>query len=114
MVRIPHRVIAPGLVALGSFAAIILLMGLTNPIKNISFAAVFFVLAYILIYSSVYTIAALQFGKVGHTTRRKIGIISTLLVLVTMLRSLQSFGLVDLLVVALIGFGLVFYVGRRN
>ena len=104
----------PGTIALVSLVAIVLLMGLTNPISNISFAAVFFVLAYIFIYSAVYTVATMQFGKLKHTTKRKIGIISTLLVLVTMLRSLQTFGIVDLLVVLLVGFGLVFYVGRRS
>lgn len=114
MIKLPKRVITPGLISLASLIAIILLMGLTNPIDNISFAAVFFILAYIFIYSLIYSVATLQFGKLKHSTKRKIGIISTLLVLVTMLRSLQSFGFVDLLVVILIGFGLIFYVGRRN
>lgn len=104
----------PAGLMLCSLLALVLIMGLTNPVDNITYAIVFFVLLQIFLVSTGYTIVRLQFGEVSPKARYRIIIISSLILLALMLRSLQSLNFVDLLIVALISFGMLFYTSRRS
>ncbi len=97
-----------------SLVAIILIMGLTSPVDNIAYAIIFFILMEVFLVSTGYSIVRLQFGVVSPKARYRIIIISSLVLLAVMLRSLQSLNIVDLLIVGLITFGLIFYTSRRS
>ena len=114
MNKIPKQILLPAATAAGSFLCIFLLTGLTSPINKIGWAMLFFLLLLVFLISFGYLITTIQFGRVSSRAKIRIVMVSTLLLVVIMLRSVQSLNLVDLLVVALIGFGLLFYSNRRS
>ena len=113
MHKIPKQILLPAISVAGSFSCIVLLSGLTSPINKIGWAMLFFLLLLVFLVSVGYLITSIQFGKVSPKAKFRIVIISSLILVAMMLRSLQSLNLVDLAVVGLISFGLLFYSSRR-
>jgi hypothetical protein len=103
-----------GLFSLTSLLAIILLMGLTNPIDNVIYTAVFFGLALVFLVSFGSFMVRLQTGDMSPKNRYRIVALSLLLLILIMFRSAQSLSWVDGIILVLIGFGLVFYISRRS
>jgi hypothetical protein len=114
MIRIKKRIGLPLSITLSTLVAMVLLMGLSSPVNKISYAIVFFLLFLVFLISLGYSVISMQFGQVTPKAKYRIIIISSLIVLAIMLRSVQSLNLVDLLIVGLISFGLIFYTSRRG
>jgi hypothetical protein len=114
MNKIPKQTLLPAALAAGSFSCIILLTGLTSPINKIGWAMLFFLLLLVFLVSLGYLVATIQFGRVSSRTKFRIVIVSILILVAIMLRSVQSLNLIDLVVVGLISFGLLFYSSRRT
>ncbi|OVE78731.1 hypothetical protein BVY00_02070 [bacterium G20] len=89
-------------------------MFLTSPIKNISYAIIFFIILLILLLSLGHLGAAMWSRKASATSSSRIAIISVLAVILIMFRSAGSLSWIDLLVVLILGGGLLFYSGRRS
>lgn len=109
----PHILIALTAV-ITSFAGIALIALLTNPIVSISYILFFFLLLLIFLIGLAYLLVALRRGKVSVRTRRSIIIVSLILVFLVMFKSSGSLSWIDLIVLLLLGFGLLFYSGRRG
>ena len=88
--------------------------GLTSPLNKIAYAIVFFTALLIFLVSTGHLVVRLQNGRVEPSTRYYIWTISLLILVAVMLRSAQSLNLVDVMVVGLIAFGLLFYSNRRS
>ena len=86
----------------------------TNPLEKIVYAVFFFGLALIFMISFGYLMVGLQLGEVSTKNRYRIIAISLLILTVIMFRSSQSLNWVDAVILALISFGLVFYISRRS
>ena len=86
---------------------------LTSPVKNITWAAIFFGLLLVFLISAGYLLSNLQSGGVSSRGRYRIWVISLCLVVFLMFRSAQSLNWVDGVILALIVFGLLFYGSRR-
>jgi amino acid permease len=89
-------------------------MANTDPLKNVSYIIVFFVLLLVFLVSLGNLAVAAQEGSVTPKNRAKVIIISIFIVLVLMFRSAQSLSWVDGLALLLIIFGFWFYIGRRS
>ena len=88
-------------------------MFLTNPIENISYAVVFFAVLFVLLLSLGYLWLSMRRERVSAASRSKIVIVSILAVVFVMFRSAGSLNWVDLLVLAMLALGLLFYSSRR-
>ncbi|HEY5549626.1 MAG TPA: hypothetical protein VIK37_00225 [Candidatus Saccharimonadales bacterium] len=96
-----------------SLLGLILLMGMTSPIKNISFALVFFVVLFLFLVSFGHLLIYLRKGQLGPKSLSRIVIFSVFLVLLLMFSSSQSLNWVDGLILLLVLGGLLFYSSRR-
>ena len=96
-----------------SFIALILLVGLTSPVKNISFALVFFGVFFVFLISFGHLLIYLRKGNMGPKSRGRIVIFSVFVVLLLMFSSSQSLNWVDGLILLLVLAGLLFYSSRR-
>lgn len=99
--------------ALLSFLVLIALMLLTNPVDKIIYAVFFFALALVFMISFGFFFIGIQKGAVGTRDRFRIIAISLIILTLLMFRSAQSLNWVDALILALICFGLGFYISRR-
>lgn len=104
----------PFWLALTSFAGLVVLMASTNPIDKIIYAVVFFGLALVFLISFGYLMVRLQAGTVSAKNRYRIIAISLLILTIVMFRSANSLNWVDAVILALISFGLVFYISKRS
>ncbi len=104
----------PGLTSLLSLAVIAGLMLWTSPIDNIIYAVFFFGLALLFLVSSGYFLVKLQTGEVSHKNRYRIIVLSLIFLILLMFRSAQSLSWVDGVILALIAFGLAFYISKRS
>lgn len=96
-----------------SLSALLLLTGLTSPIKNIGFALVFFAVLFVFLVSFSHLLIYFRRGKLGPKTRGRIVILSVFIVLLMMFSSSQSLNWVDGLILLLVLGGLLFYSSRR-
>jgi hypothetical protein len=103
-----------GLAPAVSLIAIIGLVISTSPVDNIIYAVFFFGLALAFLVSLGYFLVRLQTGDVTAKNRYRIVALSLVLLILLMFRSAQSLSWVDGIILALIGFGLVFYISRRS
>ena len=99
--------------SLVSFLGIVALVTTTNPIEKIVYAVLFFGLCLIFFISFGLLMVGLQLGEVSPKNRYRIIAISLIILIFLMFRSADSFNWVDGLILALISFGLVFYISRR-
>lgn len=114
MIRRSHHLLLPVAVSAGSFLCLASIMFFTNPIENISYAVVFFVVLFILLLSLGYLWLSMRRERASATLRSKIVIVSILAVVFVMFRSAGSLNWVDLLVLAMLSLGLLFYSSRRG
>lgn len=108
-----RKLLLPTLFALGSFSAIATLTSLTQPLDNLSYALLFFGLLGIFLVSVGHFLTIIRWGEVSARSRSRILIVSILIIIGLMLRSLGSLSALELVVLVLIGLGLWFYSGRR-
>lgn len=99
--------------SLVSFMALVLLVGLTSPVKKISFALVFFAVLFVFLVSVGHLLIYLRRGQLGPKSRGRIVIFGVFAVLVLMFSSSQSLNWVDGLILLLVLGGLLFYSSRR-
>ena len=104
----------PTIIAGGSFLCLLLILLTTSPFDKIGYAIVFFAIFMVFGLSFGHLIAFAQTGKVTAVDRYKIAIVSLFIIIFLMFRSTQSLSWIDAMVLALIIFGLLFYVGRRS
>jgi peptidoglycan/LPS O-acetylase OafA/YrhL len=97
-----------------SLVALTLLIGLTSPIDNVSYALAFFAAAFWFLVSLGHLLIYVRRGKLGPKSRGRIVIFSVFLVLVMMFSSSQSLNWVDGLILLLVLAGLLFYSSRRD
>ncbi len=110
--RNPHLLL-PAFLSTGSFFGLLLIMLLSDPVQNVSYALFFFAILLVLLLSLGRLLIGLNSSKISRRSRSKILIISVLLVMILMFRSAGSLNWVDILVILLLGGGLLFYSGRR-
>jgi hypothetical protein len=96
-----------------SFLGLMLCTLLTDPLNNIAYIAIFFILLFIFFISVGHLIVNLRSGQVSTRGKYRIFVLSTLAIIVLMFLSAQSLSLVDFLILILIAFGLLFYGARR-
>jgi inner membrane protein involved in colicin E2 resistance len=97
-----------------SLAALVIFASLTNPVDNVIFAAFFFGLLLVFLLSLGHFLVRLQTGTVSAKNRYRIVAVSLVLLILLMFRSAKSLSWVDGIILALIGFGLFFYISRRS
>lgn len=103
----------PAATSAGSFLVLFFILFSTSPIRNISYAIVFFGALLVFIISMGYLAIYLQNGSVRPRARYRLLMISLMLVIILMLRSTQSLGWGDILVLVIISVLMLFYTGRR-
>jgi hypothetical protein len=103
-----------GALALTSLVGLAILMTSTNPIDNIIYAALFFLLALILLLNLGFFAVRLQTGQISVKNRYRVISVSLVLLILLMFRTAQSLSWVDGIILILIGFGLVFYISKRS
>lgn len=103
-----------GLAALASLAAMIILAASTNPLDNVIYSTIFFGLALIFMISLGFFLVGVQTGRLSSKNRYRTVTLSLVLVVLLMFRSARSLNWVDGIILALIGFGLVFYISMRS
>ena len=103
-----------GALALTSLVGLAILMTSTNPIDNIIYAALFFLLALILLLNLGFFAVRLQTGQISVKNRYRVISVSLVLLILLMFRTAQSLSWVDGIILKLIGFGLVFYISKRS
>lgn len=85
----------------------------TSPVDNLIYAVFLFVLLLVFLVALGYFVVGTQMSEVSSKNRYRIVTLSLILVTLLMFRSAQSLSWVDGVILALIGFGLVFYISRR-
>ena len=88
-------------------------MSLTSPVKNIAWAAVFFLALEVFMLSIGYWAVYLQAGVMRPVYRQRIIILSLSILIVLMFRSAQSLSWADGLALVIITVGTLFYSARR-
>lgn len=114
--NVKHRnpqLVLPAILSAGSFFGLTLILLLTDPVQNVSYALIFFAVLLILLFSLGHLLLGLGSRSVSRRSRSKILIVSVLLVIILMFSSAGSLNWVDILVVLLLSGGLLFYSGRR-
>ena len=96
-----------------SLLGLILLIGMTSPVKNIGFALVFFTILFVFLVSFGHLLIYFRRGELGPKSRGRVVIFSVFTVLLLMLGSSQSLNWVDGLILLLVLGGLLFYSSRR-
>lgn len=113
---VKHRnshLVLPAALSAGSFFGLVLIMLLSDPVQNVSYALFFFAILLVLLLSLGHFLMTLKSGKISPKARSRVVIISVLLVIVLMFHSAGPLNWVDILVMLLLGGGLLFYGGRR-
>ncbi|MEK7096275.1 MAG: hypothetical protein AAB896_03235 [Patescibacteria group bacterium] len=108
-----RHLVLPAVLSAGSFIGLILIMLLSDPVQNVSYALFFFTILLVFLLSLGHLLLGLFSRKISRKLRPKILIISVLLVIILMFRSAGSLNWVDILVMLLLSGGLLFYSGRR-
>ncbi|MDO8591486.1 MAG: hypothetical protein Q7R60_00985 [bacterium] len=111
-----HRnshLLLPAVLSAGSFFGLVLLVLLSDPVQNVSYALIFFATLLIFLLSLGRFLIALKPGRISPKSHSRVAITSVLLVIVVMFRSAGSLNWVDILVILLLCGGLFFYSGRR-
>ena len=103
-----------GLAASASLAAMIILMISTNPVDDVIYSALFFGLALVFMISLGFFLVRLQTGGLSSRNRYRTVSLSLILLVLLMFRSARSLNWVSGIILALIGFGLVFYISKRS
>lgn len=96
-----------------SLAGLAIITTLTNPVDNIIFTVMFFVLILVFMISTGILIISGQKAVVTASDRVRIIAVSLVILTLMMFRSAQSLNWVDAVILILICFGLGFYVSRR-
>jgi hypothetical protein len=109
-----HRGRRSGTLSLISLAALVALASLTNPVDNVIYTALFFGLLLVFLLSFGHLLVRLQTGEVSSRNRYRIVAVSLVVLILLMFRSAKSLSWVDGIILALIGFGLFFYISRRS
>ena len=99
--------------SLASLAVLVVLIGFTSPIDNISYALAFFGVAFWFLVSLGHLLIYVRRGQLGPKSRGRIVIVSVFAVLLMMFSSSQSLNWVDGLILLLVLAGLLFYSSRR-
>ncbi|PJE65446.1 hypothetical protein COU91_01565 [Candidatus Saccharibacteria bacterium CG10_big_fil_rev_8_21_14_0_10_47_8] len=107
------HILLPAVTTTGSFLCMVILAMTTSPIKEVTYAVVFFCLAMIFLVSFGYLLVGLHHGQTGPKSRYRIFTLSFLVLVGLMLLSSQALNWVDGVVLVLIGCGLWFYSGHR-
>lgn len=107
------QILIPASFLIISLVSMVLLMLLTSPVKKIGYAVVFFGILSVALISLGYLIVRIWGGQTTAKNRYRIIIVSLFITISLMFRSAQSFNWVDLVIVVLVTFGLLFYGGRR-
>jgi hypothetical protein len=103
----------PAIFAVASLLGILLCATLTDPLSNIAYIVLFFILLFVFFISVGHLIVFLRSGNLTNRGRYRIFVLSTLALIVLMFLSAQSLSLVDFLILILIAFGVLFYGVRR-
>jgi amino acid permease len=103
----------PAIFAVVSLLGILLCAILTDPLSNIAYIVLFFILLFVFFVSVGHLIVFLRSGNLTNRRRYRIFVLSTLALIVLMFLSAQSLSLVDFLILILIAFGVLFYGARR-
>ncbi len=106
------HLLLPAALSAGSFFILIAIMLLTDPVKDISYAIVYFG-ALLIFLISLGCLALMYMNKLNSSSRSKIVITSVVLVIFVMFRSAGSLSWVDFLVLLLLTGGLFFYTSHR-
>jgi len=104
----------PAILCAGSFLFLVIFCSLTNPIENISLTVVFFLAALVLLVSLGHLLTYLRKGIITRKARYRIIVSSIFILTLLMFRSAQSLSAVDILILILIVFGLIFYSSSRR
>jgi hypothetical protein len=104
----------PTIVLAGSLIFITLLTLMTDPIRSITWAILFFLLLFVILMSFSSTIIILQKGELTPKVRHRLVLGTSFLIICLMLRSAGSLSLVDAFVLILIFTGSIFYFSRRH
>lgn len=104
----------PAVLSAGSFFTVLLLGLLTSPVDNISYSIIFFAGLLLFFLSTAYLILFLQNGSVRAKACYRLVVIGLILITALMLRSTQSLGWGDILVLMIISILMLFYTGRRS
>lgn len=97
-----------------SLAALAVLMISTNPLDKVIYAVVFFLLALVLMVCFGHLLVLIQIGEVSLKNRYRIIAVSLIILSLLMFRSARSLNWVDIVILLLISFGMVFYISRRS
>lgn len=108
-----HSVKLPIASLIGSFIFLILLSSLTSPQENIAVIPLFFLLIWGFVFSLMLLIFRLLRLKSGYKSKTWLGLITTFLVIVMMLRSTGDIKPLDVLVLLLLASGTSLYINRR-
>jgi hypothetical protein len=110
---LPPKVKLPFAIFLGSLIFISLLVMLTNPLNNIIFVSLFFLLAYILLNSVGFLALSLQKKEINNRLRTRLVLSSTFILILLMFRSAKALSLLDGLLLVFFSAGIFFYLSRR-
>lgn len=114
MKRSNPRLKLPAALSISSFFSLVLIMLLSDPVRSVSIALLFFAVLLVLVLSLGHLLMALKPGRVSPKLRSTVTIAGVLLVVALMFRSAGSLNWVDILVLLLLSGGLIFYGGRRG
>lgn len=96
-----------------SVLALFFFMLMTSPVNKIGYAVVFFGILLVALMSLGYLIVRMWGSQTNAKNRYRISVVSIFIIIALMFISAQSFNWVDAVIVALVGFGLLFYGSRR-
>ena len=102
----------PVIVGSGSFLVLVILLLSTSPLSSSGVILVFFCFLLILLLSLVRILLDRQ--TIKYSTAKRLIVLGVAAISALMLKSAQSLNLLDLITLALIGFGLFFYASRRD
>src|SRR5688572_33097166 len=96
-----------------SIVSLLLIITLTDPSENILYSLIFFLLAFILLLNLGFFLTNLVGSNLRNRGRRKVIILSSLIIITLMFSSLGALNWASAFTLALIALGLVFYWDKR-
>jgi hypothetical protein len=108
-----NRLLLPTIFLTASFIGMALCGLLTSPLGNVVNIMFFFIAMFVFLVSAGYLIAYVGRGIVSPKAKYRIIVFSLTTILILMFGSAQSLGLVDILILLLIGCGALFYGSKR-